>query len=156
MKRRAPKFVVDTQLFIEALRNREAKEAFQHFRQGYAPFEHLSAVVAQELRAGVKRRQDRRTLERHVLDIFERTGRTVTPTAEAWHRSGDLLASMAEAEGLELAKVSKAFANDILIALSCRESGCVLITDNVRDVTRIRRFVDFQFLKAWPPVVLPG
>jgi predicted nucleic acid-binding protein len=57
---------------------------------------------------------------------------------------------MARKEGLEVARVSKAFANDVLLAVSCREAGCVLITDNLRDFRRIRRFVDFEFVKPWP------
>jgi hypothetical protein len=43
-------------------------------------------------------------------------------------------------EGLDLALVSEAFANDLLLALSCREAG-VLLTENERDFARIRRFV---------------
>jgi hypothetical protein len=45
---------------------------------------------------------------------------------------------------------TKAFADDILLALSCREAGCVLVTDNQRDFQRIRRFVSFEFMKPWP------
>jgi hypothetical protein len=67
-------------------------------------------------------------------------------SADAWHRSGDLLADMARQEGLEIARVSKAIANDILIALSCREAGCVLVTENERDFSRIRRFISFEFM----------
>lgn len=107
-------------------------------------------IVAQELRAGVQRPHDRRALERNVLRVFQRANRTLTPSADAWHRSGDLLAEMARQEGLEIARVSKAFANDVLLALSCREAGCVLVTDNERDFQRIRRFVQFDFMKPWP------
>ena len=57
---------------------------------------------------------------------------------------------MARQEGLEIARLSKAFANDVLLALSCREAGCVLVTDNERDFHRIRRFVQFDFTKPWP------
>jgi predicted nucleic acid-binding protein len=57
---------------------------------------------------------------------------------------------MARKEGLEAARVSKAFANDVLLALSCREAGCVLVTDNARDFSRIRRFTQFEFTKLWP------
>jgi predicted nucleic acid-binding protein len=57
---------------------------------------------------------------------------------------------MARKEGLEIARVSKAFANDVLLALSCRESGCVLVPDNARDFQRIRRFVQFEFIEPWP------
>ena len=57
---------------------------------------------------------------------------------------------MVKQEGLELARVSKAFANDILLAVSCREAGCVLITENARDFSRIRRFIAFEFVAPWP------
>ena len=57
---------------------------------------------------------------------------------------------MAKQEGLEIARVSKAFANDILLALSCRESGCVLVTENDRDFSRIRQFISFEYMKPWP------
>ena len=60
---------------------------------------------------------------------------------------------MARTEGLEIARVPKAFANDILLALSCREAGCVLVTDNERDFQRIRRFVRFEFTKPSPVAV---
>ena len=106
-------------------------------------------IVAQELRAGV-RAGDRKALERHVLKVYERASRMITPSADAWHRSGDLLAEMARKEGLEIARVSKAFANDVLLALSCREAGCILVTDNERDFQRIRRCVPFDFMKPWP------
>jgi hypothetical protein len=85
-----------------------------------------------------------------VLRVYERANRTITPSASAWHRSGDLLAEMAREEGLEIARVSKAFANDVLLAVSCREAGCVLVTDNQRDFQRIRRFLDFGFVRPWP------
>jgi predicted nucleic acid-binding protein len=57
---------------------------------------------------------------------------------------------MARREGLEGARVSKAFANDVLLALSCREAGCVLVTDNQRDFARVQRFLDFEFVRPWP------
>jgi len=148
--RPARKYVLDTQLFINAFRDPTANEALQQFHRVFAPFEHLSVVVAQELRAGVRRVEDRRTLERHVLNVFKRANRTITPSSDAWHRSGTILAEIARTEGLEVARVSKSFANDVLLALSCREAGCVLVTDNARDFSRIRRFTPFEFTKPWP------
>ena len=53
------KYVLDTQLFIDAFRDHTANDALQPFHRGFAPFEYLSAVVAQELRAGVRRTRDR-------------------------------------------------------------------------------------------------
>jgi len=148
--RTLPKYVLDTQLFINAFRDPAANEALQQFHRSFAPFEHLSVIVAQELLAGVQRARHGKALERHVLEVFRRASRTITPSADAWHRSGNLLAEMARKEGLEIARVSKAFANDVLLALSCREAGCVLVTDNERDFRRIRRFVQFDFTNTWP------
>jgi len=63
---------------------------------------------------------------------------------------GSSIADWTKQEGLEIARVSKAFANDILLALSCRESGCVLVTENIRDFSRIRQFISFDYIKPWP------
>jgi predicted nucleic acid-binding protein len=57
---------------------------------------------------------------------------------------------MARKDGLEVRRVSTSFANDVLLALSCRESGCILVTDNQRDFQRIRASVGFEFTKPWP------
>jgi predicted nucleic acid-binding protein len=145
-----PKYVLDTQLFIQGFRDLAANEALQDFHRVFAPFEYFSVIVAQELRAGIQRPGDRKALEKNVLRVFARVKRTIVPSSEAWHRSGDVLASMARQEGLELARVSKAFANDVLLAVSCREAGCLLVTDNTRDFSRIRRFTPFEFMKPWP------
>jgi predicted nucleic acid-binding protein len=152
LSRASRKYVLDTQLFINAFRDPVANEELQRFHRSFSPFEHFSVIVAQELRAGVQRPQDRKALERNVLKVFQRANRTITPSESAWHEAGDLLAEMARHEGLEIARVSKAFANDVLLALSCREAGCVLVTDNERDFQRIRRVVQFDFMKPWPGV----
>lgn len=144
------RYVLDTNLFIRAFRDPAANAELQRFHQVFAPFELLSAVVAQELRAGVRSTPSRRLLERHVLDPFVRRDRVVTPSTGAWHESGDLLAGMAVDEGLDVSRVSKAFGNDVLLALSCREAGVVLVTDNDRDFERIRRRVRFAFVGPWP------
>jgi predicted nucleic acid-binding protein len=149
------KYVLDTQLFIDAFRDPTANAALQRFHRAFAPFEYLSVVVAQELRAGVRRERDRKALERNVLRVFERSGRTFAPSAGAWHRSGDLLSDMAQKEGLEIGRLSKSFANDVLLALSCREAGCVLVTRNERDFQRIRRHVPFDYVEPWPRGLVP-
>ena len=155
MTRTPRKYALDTQLFIDAFRDPTANEALQRFHRAFAPFEYLSVVVAQELRAGVRRGQDRKALERNVFSVFERSGRTFAPSANAWRRSGDLLSDMARKGGLEISRVSRSFANDVLLALSCREAGCVLVTGNDRDFQRIRRHVPFDYVKPWPAALLP-
>ncbi len=144
------KYVLDTHVFVQAFRDATANAALQRFHQIYAPFEYLSTVVAQELRSGIRRPEDRKALERHVLGVYERATRVIVPSATAWQRSGDVLAALALAEGLEVGRVSKSFGNDILLALSCREAGCILVTSNAKDFQRIRRYVPFEFIAPHP------
>src|SRR3954453_23456575 len=99
------KYVLDTQLFIDAFRDPAANDALLRFHHAFAPFEYLNVVVAQELRAGTRRVQDRKALERHVLGVFVRANRVITPSTRVWHRSGDVLAAMALADGLEVGRV---------------------------------------------------
>ena len=68
----------------------------------------------------------------------------------AWKQSGDVLRELARREGLVLRGVSKSFGNDILLAVSCREAGVTLVTDNLGDFQRISRIFPFQFLGPWP------
>ena len=144
------KYVLDTQLYIRAFRETEANEALQDFHRRYAPFEYLSAIVAQELRAGVRDPGQGRQLEKNVLSIYARVGRLLAPSMGAWQRSGDVLARMRAVEGLEIARVTKSFANHLLLALSCEESGCVLVTENAKDFLRIQSYVSFEFVPPWP------
>jgi predicted nucleic acid-binding protein len=144
------KYVLDTNLFIRAFREEGANAELQRFHRLFAPFEYLSAVVAQELRAGAHSAVARRRLERNVLDLYARRGRVVTPSTQAWHDSGDLLAELARRDGLEVGRLSEAFGNDVLLALSCREEGLVLVTDNRRDFERIERQAPFSFMDRWP------
>jgi predicted nucleic acid-binding protein len=150
MPLRERRFVLDTSLFIRAFRDSEANAALARFHAAFAPFEFLSVVVAQELRAGVRRPAERARLERDLLVVFERRGRVLTPSRQVWHDSGDLLAELAAREGLEPHRISKAFGNDILLGLSCREAGVTLVTENLADFTRISRIVPIPHVAPWP------
>ncbi len=121
MRRRNRKYVLDTQLFIRGFREPGANEALQEFHRSFAPFEYMSAVVAQELRSGAPATRERSSA--HVLNGFERTRRLIAPSVEAGTSPGVVLAEMAREEGLQLSRVSKAFGNDILLTLSGRGAG---------------------------------
>jgi len=142
--------VLDTNVFIQAFRDPAANTELQRFHLLFAPFEYMSTVVAQELIAGTRATSDQRRLERHVLAPYARRERLVTPSPHAWEKPGAILADLVRREGLELRRVSKAFGNDILIAVSCREAGCVLVTDNTRDFERIARVSNFRFVESFP------
>lgn len=144
------KYTLDTNLFIQAFRDLVANAELVQFHSAFAPFEYLHSVVVQELRAGVRTGRSLRLLEKHVLDPFIRRGRLITPSFNAWKKSGDALRDLVRREGLELSSIRKSFGNDVLLAASCREAGVVLVTDNLRDFTRIQGVLPFEFLPPWP------
>lgn len=63
---------------------------------------------------------------------------------------GTATATETIATALDLPRMSTSFGNDILLALTCREHGVCLVTENVRDFERIRRVCAFEFTAAWP------
>ena len=144
------KYVLDTNLFIRAFRDAGANAELQRFHLLFAPFEYLSSVVAQELIAGTATSADRRALERNVLGVYRRRARMFTPSATAWERSGEVLAELTRKDGLDERRMAKSLGNDILLALSCRDIGAILITDNERDFARIAATARFRFTKPWP------
>jgi len=144
------KYVLDANCYIDASRDVEALTALTRFTTWSAPRLFLSTVVAAELRAGARSAQDRKKLEDTVLGPFVRRGRLLTPSAAAWDALGLTLATLRERDGLQLAQVQRGFAFDILLAYSCRESGVVLVTQNARDMARIRRVFTFEYVAPYP------
>lgn len=144
------RYVLDSNCYIDASRDPDAWVAMRRFTAGHAPRLYLSSVVAAELRAGARSPGDRKKLEARVLGPFVRRGRVVVPSVAAWETLGLTLAILREREGLELARVRRGFAFDILLAYSCRERGMVLVTRNVRDMARIRKVFAFQFVEPYP------
>jgi predicted nucleic acid-binding protein len=144
------KYVLDTNCYIDASRDREALAALTRFASWSAPGLFLSSVVAAELRAGARSAQDRKGLEKDVLGPFVRRGRVLTPSASGWDALGLTLSVLREEEGLHLSRVQRGFALDILLAYSCRENGAVLVTRNARDMVRIRRVFAFEHVAPYP------
>jgi predicted nucleic acid-binding protein len=142
------KYVLDTNCFVDASRDPDARAAFNTFCARAAPGLHLSAVVAAELRAGSG--DNSSTLDRVVLGPYVRRGRVIPPSSKAWAVLGRTLATLVRREGLVLAEVRRSFVFDILIAYSCREVGAVLVSANKRDLERISRVFTFEFVAPYP------
>ena len=143
------RYALDTNVFIRATRDSAWQEHLERFHAAFAPFEVLSAVVAEELMAGV-RGEAARVLERSLLLPFERRGRVIVPTYAAWKGAGEVLSALVAAHKVRWHEVSRSFVNDVLLALSCREAGVVLVTENHRDFTRIAEVRKFDFVAPWP------
>ena len=143
------RYALDTNVFIRATRDSAWLEHLERFHAAFAPFEVLSAVVAQELMAGV-RGEAARVLERSLLLPFERRGRVIVPTYAAWKGAGEVLSALVAAHKMRWHELSRSFVNDVLVAMSCREAGVVLVTENHRDFARIAEVRKFDFVAPWP------
>ena len=89
--------------------------------------------------------QDRRT--RSLLQDFtrpmERTGRFVSPTFADWLRASEVVTAIEQRDRTRRSKLP-ALLNDILIALSARQVGAMVITYNRDDFRLIRRHLGFS------------
>jgi len=146
---RGSKYALDTNVFIHAFRDADRAEQVRHWRAGFAPFEHLSAVVAQELRAGARTRAAAAQLQRHVFEPLERRGRVFAPTYSAWKRAGEAIASLCTRDNVSPRSLGRTFMSDVVLAASCRESGVTLVTNNEHDFARIRTVLPFEFVPVW-------
>jgi len=146
------RFVLDSNLYIEAIRDQTKAAALAEFTIASLTHVVLHAVVVQELLAGAVSELARRDVYRDLIRPFERRGRILTPSYQAWRRSGEMVATLIEQGELTVGGVPRSFTNDAVLAASCREEGLTLITRNRRDFERIQRLERFRFVDPWPNV----
>jgi predicted nucleic acid-binding protein len=145
------KYVLDTNVYIRAFRNPLTQGAdLERFQDAWMPVTYLSSVVYHELRVGANTPAMARDLSRRLASTFIRRNRIVVPTHETWIRAAEVISKIAKYDGLDRTSVPKGFTHDVLIAISCRENGCTLVTENARDFRRIQMRMKFEFVEPWP------
>ena len=111
----------------------------------------LSAVVVQELAAGALDKSDLQKLNA-ARRVYEKENRLLVPTGEDWWLAGKVLNSLlrglkSKAKGLA-PRMSKAeqqrIIRDVLIAITAQRAGALVVTDNLRDFEKIRRFCNLR------------
>jgi predicted nucleic acid-binding protein len=137
--------VFDTNIYIAALREGLSGASFGRLEVA-APRTFLASVVSAELRAGALDEAGRRTVI-ELVKRFERLGRVVVPTAGSWNDASDVLAKIVRREPRFRTKV-RGLWNDALIALSARQIGATLVTENLHDFGLLRRYVRFDLEAA--------
>lgn len=105
---------------------------------------YLSAVVLLELEAGAFSRKDQRLVEQ-LYRGFERAARIVVPSASDYREGGRLLRRLQREKGYDLRK-AYSLINDLLIALSARRIGAMVLTQNAKDFEAIREFLSFSLM----------
>ena len=145
-----PRFVVDTNLYVEADRDLARAEELERFSTAYLPFIHFHAVVAQELLAGAIDRRREKLVDESLIQPFERRGRVLTPSFAAWKAAGRILSQLVQRKLMSPGGFKRSFLNDCVLAASCREVGATLVTLNRDDFRIIEKVMRFEFTEPWP------
>lgn len=145
------KYVIDTNLYVEAITTDEGNEALASFQRRFAPFLFQHSTVAQEILAGARNEAGYRAFHADWVAPFEDLGRIITPGHAAWMRAALIMTRLVEHRHMSAGGFSRSFLNDCLIAASAREHGFVLVTRNATDFERIQRVEpSLEYARPWP------
>lgn len=133
------KFVLDTNIYIEAIRSLKARVELAEWQRAMAPHLWQHAVVVSELLVGAKDETTwGRWHERWVVPA-ERVGRVVVPRYDAWLRASRIISRLAEGGWISAGGIKPSFYNDCLLAATARDHGHVIVTHNHEDFALIGR-----------------
>ncbi len=133
-----PKAVPDTSFLVEHFRRKAVQEAFLNLTRYYHVS--FSSVVLMELIAGAFDPKERKLLEQ-----IARNFTVIAVTERQWFRCGEIMMKLRRDKKIDRERV-KGLLADILIAVSVRDAGAVLITRNEKDFKLIRDVYDFKYL----------
>lgn len=135
--------ILDTTVFVDTIRGRRESAWIRNLvlaGRGYLP-----AVVAHELWAGTRSREDADALGL-VVRGFERLGMVLTPRYEDWILAGRLLEQYQRLYG---AINPRDHANDVLIVLSASQVAGTVLTVNLRHMDRWARMARRAGRQVW-------
>ncbi|NWF75979.1 MAG: type II toxin-antitoxin system VapC family toxin [Nitrospirae bacterium] len=133
------KVIIDTSIYIPFINSGIAHPVLN---LEYKPLFYMSAVVVEELYAGAFDNKSIKCLDR-MYETFEDIGRIVVPEASDWQKTGKVITKLGQKYVFEEKFLLK-ITNDVLIALSARRIGAVVVTSNVKNFLRIKEFIDFK------------
>jgi predicted nucleic acid-binding protein len=137
--------VFDTNVYVAALREGYGGASFGRLEEA-VPRTFLVSVVSAELLVGARDEGGRRAV-RELVHRFQRLERVLVPSAASWNDLADVLARIARQEAGLRSRIHRLW-NDGLIAMSARQIGATVITQNVRDFELLRRYVRFELEPA--------
>ncbi|HET7274092.1 MAG TPA: type II toxin-antitoxin system VapC family toxin [Longimicrobiaceae bacterium] len=123
------KFVLDTNIFIHAVRDSSVRKALAAWQRSMGPKIFMHAVVASELLHGARDEATWTRWRERWIAPAERVDRLVVPRYASWLDASRIVARLVETRELS-GGVSQSFYNDCLIAASCREQGYSIVTHN--------------------------
>jgi predicted nucleic acid-binding protein len=124
--------VLDTNVYIDLWERRIDEDVVARIHESFIV--RHAAVVLSELRRGARTQQARRTVEalrRLAPEIWE-------PSAEDWWIAGKLVREIGDERSWDTNK-RREFQNDVLLALTVRGRGALLVTSNASDFRTLER-----------------
>lgn len=146
-----PKYVLDTNLYVQAITTDEGNAALAAFQRRCAPFLFQHSTIAQEILAGARDEADYREYHQDWIAPFEDLGRIITPSHATWTRAALIVARLVQRRHLSPGGFSRSFLNDCLIAASVRDHGFIIVTRNTSDfalISQVEHGVLYQ--PPWP------
>jgi predicted nucleic acid-binding protein len=141
-------FVFDTNVAIQAARNRDERERFNSFLRARRGQVWLHATVWLELQVGARHDNERAALDSFV-EAFLDTERVLVPSHDAWRNAGRVLARLAEDHGVDVRRSS--IHHDAIIAASARERSFTIVTNNLADFQLIAPYLSkLAFVGPYP------
>jgi predicted nucleic acid-binding protein len=131
--------ILDTNIYIDYWEHGMHQAALSEIRK--ACIIRQSAVVLSELRRGARTRKAKRLVE----DLRRRIKTPWEPSALDWWETGRLLRRLADARGWDPVRI-RSFQNDVLIAISARRHGAVVVTADREDFEILSRAVGVQVM----------
>ena len=130
--------IFDTSIFVDHLRSGLHRERLASL----TGLIRTSAVVLAELWRGATR-----PAEKTFLKELENNHPILTPTEKNWLESGQILGRLQTDRGFSIEKL-RDLHFDVLIALTARNQGALLISSNRIDFELIRSYREFK-LEIW-------
>ena len=133
-----PRAVPDTSFLIEHFRKGSVQNIFLNLNNFY----HItfSSVVLMELLSGAYDNKEQKLIEQ-IKNNFT----VITVTEKQWYTSGKVMLKLRKDKKIDPLRIKSLLA-DILIAVSVRDIGAVLITKNEKDFKLIREVLDFKYM----------
>ena len=132
------KAVPDTSFLIEHFRKATVQEIFFNLNKYY----HItfSAVVLMELFSGAFDKKEQKLIEQ-----IKKNFTVISVSERQWYLAGDVMLKLRRDKKIDSLRIRSLLA-DILLAVSARDIGAILITKNEKDFRLIREVLDFRYL----------
>lgn len=132
------KAVLDTSFLVEHFRKGTVQEIFFNLNRYY----HItfSSVVLMELLSGAYDRKEQRLIEQ-IKNNFT----VITVTERQWYIAGEVMLKLRRDKRIDPSRIKSLLA-DILISVSARNIGAVLITKNEKDFKLISEALNFKYV----------